>query len=431
MIESSVLGSNINQVKTHNMRAVLLRLLFNDLVYRVEMAKEISLSTTTITNIIDELIEMGIVSEVGIEGVEGRRRVGRPRAALRLQKNARYAVGVQIGVERYRIAIANLKAEILLNRKFTFDRRTPPSEVFQGICQQIDDIILESGLERQRVIGVGVGAAGLVNYLSGVNILSANLGWENIPIRDWLNDRLSLPVIVDNNVKAMALGEAFFGSGRYVGSLAFVYSRTGVGSGLVIGSRLLRGADLGAGEIGHMILLANGGEKCRCGQYGCLETLVSESALIQQAQVLVQNNPAGLLAQLWHTGDTNQIDLIFQAARNGDLAATEIVNRAAYFLGIALANLVNLLNPEMILLGGLFAQGQDLFLPITQKTLAETAFAGLGKKVKLQATGFGWQAGIIGSAALALTNFFYLNPEEQQVMEFSSGKAPGQQIFQG
>ena len=413
MIEASFSGSNINQVKAHNMRAVLLSLLFQDLVYRVEMAKETSLSTTTISNIIDELIEMGIVTEVGIEGVAGRRRVGRPRAALQLQKNARYAVAVQVGVERYSVAIANLKAEILFNRVFTFSRATSPVKVFEEVCQQIDSLLLESGIERERVVGVGVGAAGLVNYLSGVNILSANLGWENVPIRDMLNQRLGLPVIVDNNVKAMALGEAFFGSGRYASSLAFVYGSTGVGSGLVIDNRLLRGADLGAGEIGHMILVAKGGEKCRCGQCGCLETLVSEAALIQQAEALVHNNPDSLLARLWRTGEGNQIDLIFQSARTGDLAAKEIVIRAAHYLGIALANLVNLLNPEMIILGGLFAQGQDLFLPTTQKTLEETAFAGLGKKVKLQATGFGWQAGIIGSAALALTHFFYLNPDEQ------------------
>jgi glucokinase-like ROK family protein len=412
MTEMSILGSNINRVKTHNMRAVLLSLLLKDIVYRVEIAKKISLSTTTITNLIDELIEMGIVSEVGIEEVDGRRRVGRPRAALRLEQNARYAVGLQICVGRYHMAIANLKAEILFHRKFTFDRKAQPAELFPRICQQIEEFILESGVDRQRLVGLGVGAAGLVNYRTGVNILSANLGWENVPIRDWLTQSLNLAVVVDNNVKAMALSEAFFGAGRYAGSLAFVYGSTGVGSGIVIGNRLLHGADLGAGEIGHMILLAHGGEKCSCGQRGCLETLVSEAALIGQAESLIRAQPDGLLAQLWQTSDNNHMELIFEAARRGEQDAITMIEQAAYYLGLALANLVNVVNPEMIILGGSFAHGQDLILPTTRKTLEASAFAGLGRKVTLQATCFGEQAGIVGSAALALTHFFYLNPEE-------------------
>ncbi len=413
MNDTSILGSNINRVKTHNMRAVLLSLLFQEPAYRIRIARQTSLSTTTITNIIDELIDMGIVAESGVEETEGRRRVGRPRAVLRLQKNARFAVAIQIGVERYRLAIANLKAEILLDRRYTFDRRTPPVEILQQIAGQIEDLILESGLDRRQVLGVGVGAAGLVNYQAGVNILSPNLGWENVPIRDWLAKRLNLPVVVDNNVKAMALGEAFFGCGRNVGSLAFVYGRTGVGSGIVIENRLLRGADLGAGEIGHMILVANGGEKCRCGQYGCLETVVSEAALIQKAEALVNSQPDGRLAQYWKASENRSTNIIFQSARDGDVAAAEIIYQAAYYLGISLANLVNLLNPKLIVLGGMFTEAQDLILPIVKKTLEQTAFAGLGRKVELQATSFGLQAGIVGAAALALTSLFYLNPEDQ------------------
>ena len=412
MNNMTILGSNINRVKAHNMRAVLLSLLNNEPAYRVQIAKQTSLSTTTITNIVDELISLGIVAEDGVEESSGRRRVGRPRAALRLVKNARYAVGVQIGVGTYKIAVANLKAEIQFNRNYTFSKSTPPGEVFECISEQIEEIIAESGIDRQRIAGIGVGAAGLVNYHTGVNILSTNLGWENVPIRDWLVKRLDLPVVVDNNVKAMALAEAYFGRGRDATSLVFVYSRAGVGSGIVVGNRLLRGADLGAGEIGHMIIIADGGKNCRCGQCGCLETLVSELALVQQAQELSQEHPKSLLAQ-YLAGDTGQtLDLVFKAAREGDPIAKEMIERSARYLGVALANTVNLLNPEAIVLGGLFLQGHDLILPVARETLRNTAFAGLGKKVKLWATSFGWQAGIVGAAVLALTAFFYLNPEE-------------------
>lgn len=412
MLENSFLGSNVNRIKAHNMRAVLLRLLLTEPAFRVQIANQLSLSTTTITNICDELIELGLVAEDGVEEISGRRKVGRPRAALHLVKDARYAIGVQVGVETYRIAVANLKAEILSHHSYTFSRATPPQEVFQQISGQIEDLILENNLDRQRIVGIGVGGAGLVNYKTGVNILSPNLGWENIPIRDLLSERLHLPVMVDNNVKAMALGEGFFGAGRGAKSLVFVYGRVGVGSGIFMDNHLLRGADLGAGEIGHMILHAEGGKECRCGQRGCLETIVSEGALVNSAKELVEKNPDGQLAKTMQTGEGRPIERVFTAAREGDALAKTLVEDASRYLGIALANLVNLLNPELILLGGLFAQGQDLILPIAKETLKKTAFAGLGGKVRLQATGFGWQAGIVGAAALALTTFFYSNPEE-------------------
>lgn len=412
MIGNTLLGSNVNRIKAHNMRAVLFRLLLAEPAFRVELATQLSLSTTTITNICDELIALGLVAEEGIEETSGRRRVGRPRAALHLVKDARYAIGVQVGVETYRIAIANLKAEIVSHHSYTFNRSTAPIDIFQRISGQIEDIIYENKLDRQRIVGVGVGAAGLVNYKTGVNILSPNLGWENVPVRDLLAESLKLPVMVDNNVKAMALGEGFFGSGRNSKSLVFVYGRVGVGSGIFMDNHLLRGADLGAGEIGHMILLAEGGKECRCGQRGCLETLVGEGALMSSAEELIREKHDSLLAQTMQSSEGRPIERIFKAAREGDALAKGLVEDAAYYLGIALANLVNLLNPELILLGGLFAQGQDLILPIAQETLRKTAFAGLGKKVRLQATSFGWQAGIVGAAALALTTFFYSNPEE-------------------
>jgi glucokinase-like ROK family protein len=412
MIEPSILGSNINRVKVHNMQAVLLSLLYHEPAYRVQIAELTSLSTTTITNIIDELIAMGLVAENGVMETTGRRGAGRPRSALQLVKNARYAIAVQFGVEIYRIAVANLGAEILLSHTYTYSRNASPRAIFDEITRQIEKIIVEVNLERDRIIGIGVGATGLVNYLTGVSSASYNLGWGDIPIGDWLSEKLNLPIVVDNNVKAMAVGEAFFGAGRNASSLVFVYGRTGVGSGIVIENRLLRGADLGAGEIGHMIIMTHNGLKCHCGQSGCLETLVSEPALIQQAEQAARVNPAGLLALKLNSGGGRRSDLLFQAAREGDRDAIKIVEQAAYYLGIALANLVNLLNPQMIVLGGLYIQGQDLILPVASQTLQATAVAGLGKKVELKATSFGWQAGIVGAASLVLTNLFYLNPEQ-------------------
>lgn len=408
MIKHNYLGSNINLVKEHNLQAILLSLLSEDRISRVQLARMTSLSTTTITNLVTELIEQGVVVDEGSQTPEGSRGVGRPRTSLRLVPEAHYAVGIHIGIGLFRVAVADLFARMICNKIHHFDLATHPDDVLDQMAEAIEEIIVCAEIDRRRVIGVGVGASGLVNYQTGVNILAPNLGWRNVPIRAHLQARLNLPVEVDNNVRAMASGEAFFGLGRGIDSLAFVYGRIGVGAGFVFGGEVFRGSNTGAGEIGHTIILPEGGEPCRCGKRGCLETLVSEPVLVRQAQALADENPGGMLAAyLNHSEPANLSEQIFKAARQGDLAARGLIEHLGYYLGIALANLVNTLNPQLILLGGVFAQGQDLILPPATQTMRDMAFAGMGERVMVRTSSFGWSAGVVGAASLALTRFFY------------------------
>lgn len=401
-------GSNINQVKAHNMQALLLILLHNARISRVELARQTALSSTTITNLTSELLAEGIIVEEDSPQPPGERRVGRPRTMLRLVPDARYAVGVHIGIGLLRVAVTNLHAEMVHNCIAQFELDTPAEDVLALVGDLIETTLKESGVDVKRVLGVGVGASGLVDYLHGVNVFAPRLNWREVPIAEILGRRLDLPICVDNNVRCMALGEAYFGGGQGVGLLAFVYGRVGVGSGLVVNGQVFRGGGAGAGEIGHMVMLGEGGEQCTCGNYGCLETLVSERVLIRRAQILAQEDRAGILARyLADANEDNLIEAIFQAACDGDAGTQALITDLAHSLGIALSNLVNVINPELIILGGLFAQGCDLILPIAERTMRNTAFAGLGERVRVQTTSFGWRAGVTGAAALALMTFFY------------------------
>lgn len=405
-------GSNINLVKAHNMSAILFSLLQDETVSRVELAESLSLSNTTITNLTAELLEEEIIIEKRIKATEKRKRVGRPRRMLQLVPDARYAIGVHIGIGMFRVAVTNLFAEIVASQRVEFDLGSAPEDIISEIVRRIDQTLETSGVERERVIGVGVGASGLVNYVTGVNVFAPRLGWKNIPIRSLLEEKLDLPICVDNNVRSMALGEAFFGAGRGVESLAFVYGRVGVGAGFVVNGQLFRGSSAGAGEIGHTVMLPQDGALCSCGNTGCLETLISEPVLVKQAQLLVQKYPASLLAQHLKNGDANsQMENIFAAAHEGDTMARDLIEDRACYLGIALANLVNMLNPEVIFLGGMFAQGHDLIVPVAEAKMKEAAFAGLGENVQIVATDFGWRAGVVGASSLALTSFFYQQNE--------------------
>lgn len=410
MTEKNLQGTNINRVKAHNLRAVLLTLLHEPSLSRVQLAKRTELSNTTITNLVAELIEQGIVSEDGKSkhAPEGTRPVGRPRTGVRLEPGACFVVGIHIGVGIFRVAIANLRNEILYKQSHEFDIKLPALKVLDQIALSVEETIASSQVERDRILGVGVGASGLVDFQTGTIVMAPNLNWRDIPLKEYLQKAVKLPVVVDNNVRAMAFGETHFGAGRDVNSLAFVYGRIGVGAGLTYKGQVYRGSAMGAGEIGHTIMLLHGGEPCRCGNSGCLETLVSEVAILRQAEHIAQQNPEGILARtMRERQDLDPIERVFTAARQGDEAVRSMLAERAYYLGIALVNLVNLYNPELIILGGIFAQGKDFFLEPALNTVRECSFGGMGKSVCVQATAFEWKAGVIGAAALALMSFFY------------------------
>ncbi len=413
MPKNNYLGSNINLVKTHNMQMILLSLLHDESISHVQLAQKTNLSSSTISNLINELIQQGVVSEIDQEEPEpdSIRPVGRPRATLHLVPNARLVIGLHVGVGLFRICIANLVGEILDNHIEYFDVNDPAAQVLDQMIAAIQKLIAANGIEPGSILGLGVGASGLVDFKAGMNILAPNLNWHNVPIRDYLCDRLHLPVVVDNNVRTMAIGEKYFGSGKNVNSLVFVYGRIGVGAGLIYKGDVFRGNATGAGEIGHTIMMMEGGEPCRCGNSGCLETLVSEPAIIRQAEKIACTNPDGILAKLSGQNiDGTLIEEVFAAAHAGDQEVQSMLKQRAYYLGVAIAGLVNLYNPEMIIFGGIFDEGHDLFMENVIETVHEKAFSGLGKQVQMVPTSFGWKAGVLGAAALALTTFFYQQP---------------------
>lgn len=404
------LGSNINLVKAHNVQALLLTLLYEDNLSRIQLAKRTGLSNTTITNLIAELIQQGLVTED--ECIQGDpqviRSVGRPRTGVCLNPDARYVIGIHIGVGIFRVALTNLRDEILFNNQELFDIHAPANDVLDLIVHSVKDLLKKSRISKKLILGIGVGASGLVDFQTGVNVFAPNLNWRDIPIKAYLESHLGLKAVVDNNVRAMALGEAYFGSGRSVDSLAFVYGRIGVGAGFIYKGQVFRGSAMGAGEIGHTNLLLEGGEPCRCGNSGCLETLVSEPVILEMAENIQHLEPSGVLAGLINKHqDEDRLSIILDAARQGDTAVLEMLQERAFYLGVALANMVNLHNPEMIILGGIFSEGHDIFFDPLINTVRRMAFADLGLHVRIQPTSFGWKAGVIGAAALALTSFFY------------------------
>ncbi len=400
------MGSNQVTAKSHNIRSILKTLLQYKQISRVELAAITGLTTATITNLVNELIHQGLVREEGAEQLDAPR-VGRPRMVLELIPSARFAIGVHIGIGEFHVVITYLLANIINNVSIHYEICSDAEVIVQEIANQIDYLIKDSGKPLDAFIGIGVGASGLVNVETGVNVNAPNLCWQDIPLKEWLNQKTGLPVSVDNNVRLMSLAESMFGDSRNINAMAFVYARIGVGAGLVVNGSLYRGTAAGAGEIGHTIVIPDGGEECRCGNHGCLETLVSEPAIIRLAEQIAKARPQGILAEKLQTGKGSMMDRIFAAAEAGDVDVQNMLKERARYLGIALANLVNVLNPEVIVLGGLLVAGKPYMLADIQKTVHQCAFSHLGDAVEIRTTIFGQKAGMIGAAALALKEYFY------------------------
>lgn len=406
-------GATVWSLKAHNRRILLLNLLRHQPVSRVRLARLCGLSTTTVTNIVGELIAHGVVIQQGTDRLAARTGAGRPPVALHLVDDSRMVVGIHIDVRQARLALCNIRAVPLAASVVSLAPQEAAVENLTRIAAAARELI--GAVPNDGLLGVGVGASGLTNVATGVNVMAPSLGWRNVAVRDILSRELGVAVTVDNNVRCMALAEGIYGAGRTARVMAYVHAGVSVGAGLMVNGELYRGANSGAGEIGHWTILPRGGKRCWCGNNGCLETLIAEPALIDRARqvdpYVADQGGAGLQA-------------VFAAARRGHAGLRAMLGEQANYLGIALANLVNIMNPHVIVLGGLLQQGFDLLHGEVEATMRRHAFGGLGNRVVLQPATFGDQAGEIGAAALALDQFFFRQPATVATQS-SSGATDG------
>jgi predicted NBD/HSP70 family sugar kinase len=383
--------------------------LYNSNISRVHLAQLLGVSNATITNLVTELVDQGFIEETGLVRVDGQ--VGRPQRALALVENARYVLAVHIDVGTVYIGISNILGNLIDSTSFEHTINTSWYTVLDSVVESVKELLNRNPVNRDHVVGIGVAASGLVDVEKGVNVFAPNLQWRDVPIGTYLQERLTYPVFVDNNVRAMAFGEAMFGSARSINSLAFIYGRVGVGAGLVVNGQLYRGAEAGAGEIGHTMFLIQANDSTSPTPI-TLEGLVSRSAILESAKKLIAENPDSVLAQAVLENQLS-LEVIFSVARDGDALTQAMLDERAFYLGVALANVINIYNPELIVVGGIYSQGHDVLLPKVQEVMREYAFANLGESVRICRTQYGHQAGMIGSAALALDRFFY---RPQQVL---------------
>ncbi len=312
-------------------------------------------------------------------------------------------LGIDLGGTKIIAAVVDGNGRIIARDYRQTKAQHGTGAVVAQMTEAASNVITESGATASRISAVGVAAPGPIDAQSGVVTAPPNLpGWKDVPLRQLIHDRLGLPTALENDAGAAALAEHQFGAGRGTKHMIYVTASTGIGGGFILDGALYAGATGAAGEIGHMTILPHG-PSCGCGNQGCLEALASGRAIAREAQDRVRQGADTLVRDL-AGGDPERITakLVAQAAEQGDVEATNILEEAMTYLGIGMANLVNLLNPELIVIGGgLTNMGDRLFRPV-RSIIDQRAFAASAQAVRVVPAELGDDVGVLGAAAVAM-----------------------------
>lgn len=294
----------------------------------------------------------------------------------------RFTIGIDFGATQVKLGAVDKKGNILTKKVIKTPRNIPPRE-FIGVAKRETQLLLKT-LGRSNCLGIGIGVPGLVDFSRGVVLYLVNVkGWKNVPLARDLKQAVRLPVYVDNDVNAMTLGELAFGAGRGCRDLVCLTLGTGVGGGIVINGNLYRGATHSAGEMGHVVIEENGKE-CACGGKGCVEAYIGNQQIVALTQ-----------------GRFGSPKALSDAASQGDPIAISIWRQVGIHLGVALTSVVNLLNPEKIVIGGGVANAGELLFYFVRQTVKERAMKGPADSVRIVKAQLGEDAGIVGAAVLA------------------------------
>ena len=381
-------------------RNLVLNVLRTGAASRADVVRTTGLSPATVSLIVSELIESGLVNEVG----EGKSSGGRPPLVLRLDDERNYVVGVKLMRHVISVAVTDLRAEVVYSEVVDLDPgAVAPASVLEALCTAVEHAIRPAGIELDQVVGIGIGLAGLVDADTGVCRYSPSFGWSEVPVAAPISERLGRPVLVDNDVNTLTVAEQWFGRGHGVDDFVVVTVGEGVGAGIVVEGRLYRGAKGAAGEIGHMRLDGEDAP-CRCGGRGCLEAVSSDGAVRRYlAEAVGQGGQSAIPSD---STSFVTIAAVREAAERGDEAAAHALERAGRNLGLGIASLVNLLNPRLVIISGEGAQAGPLRLDAALTAARERAFGGLAEDAEFVVDSTDDLAWARGAACIVLGELF-------------------------
>ncbi|WP_100010060.1 ROK family transcriptional regulator [Lentibacillus sediminis] len=375
-------------MKSVNKSIILNKIRTSEPVSRAQIAKETLLTPPTVSSIVRELIDQGLVKESKL----GKSKVGRKPTMLLVNEDGFYVIGVDAGPKTIECILSNLsgciKDRVVVSIEFPL-----MNDSFLTLLKDSIHKIIKKANNREKILGIGMAMHGVVDIETGISLIAPILQLRDIPIKHELEREFGLVVTVENDARAMALGESWFGQYGNVSSMMAVNLGSGVGAGIVVDGKLYHGAtDLG-GEVGHMTIDMNG-ERCECGNQGCLESFASAPSIVKRANKLIPDK--SILSS----------QEVFDLAVQNDQKCINLLQETGVILGVGLTNVVHIINPELIILGGGVSKSEKFILNPIQKTINERGLTEKAKKTNVVISKLGDDATVLGAVALVLIGLF-------------------------
>jgi glucokinase-like ROK family protein len=393
---------NAKLVKEVNKRLVFQLIRREHAVSRADISRILGLSPTTVSSLVNELTEEGLVMELGC----GTSRRGRRPIIYQMNPNARFVVGADVGSNVLTVIVTDLNGKIIEKTEANIDDQAG-QELVTVLYEEINHCIEVSKVNRSDILGVGIASPGLIDYNGGTVIQAINVDWDNVPLKGILEHELDLPVYIENMNNAAALGEYSWGLGREVKRFLYLNVGRGVGGGIIVDGRVLQGSGVSASEIGHLIMDRHG-DKCRCGARGCLEALVSSKAIEKQARELVKQFPNSIAVELARSQSKPiTLEILALAAKQNDPLAVNVLMQAAEWLGIAVAGLINIFNPDVVMLGGrVIRSAEDMILGKLRSIARENSFSAFFEMVTFMTPRLGHLSSALGAVSFVVQEEF-------------------------
>lgn len=399
-------------LREQNLSAVLKLIYGQAPISRAQLATKTGLNKSTVSSLVEDLLDRKLIHESGMNS----NGAGRPATLLEINPLVGAVIGVELGVDFVAVVLTDFVGAVLWRRQIHADAAESQDETI-GETRVLVDTAIEVCREKQlRILGLSFSIPGTVDLEKGVLIFAPNLNWRDVPIRD-LFSSTGLKVFIENDANAAAVGEHLFGVAQDLRDFIFVFAGVGIGGGLFLNDQLYRGRGGYAGEIGHTTILAQPFQQaCHCGHLGCWETYVNQASIIRRVQSRLDASKDGgsLIPSLMEQQHSPlSLSIIKQAADVGDRFALDSLSEAGAAMGSGIASLVNVLNPEKIILGGSVSVAGDYLMPSILSSVDKQAMHEIVVQTEIKLSAFGADASLIGAAAVVV-NDILTNPSHAE-----------------
>lgn len=389
---------NHTLLKQINKLLVLKTILDNKIISRAKISRLVDLNKATVSNLTDELIKEGYVVEKGY----GKSKGGRRPVLLQVNKDVGSIIGIDLGVDYIHIILSNFVGEVIFEEYANMKMGEDKEKLFGLLFNLIEKAIKKAPQTPKGILGIGIGVPGIVEKESGTVLLAPNLKWQNVPLRSIVKQRFNLPVYIDNEANAGALGEKWFGEWGKVTDLIYLSVGIGLGAGIIIDNKLFRGAAGFAGEVGHTTINFQD-DVCSCGNIGCLENFASERALLSVIKKLVKEGAEDRYISCENVDEITPSQVI-QAAKDGSRVCRMAVLEVAEKMGIGVANLVNTFNPEIVIIGNKASFFGDLFIEKLREVVNQRSFIAQFYNLKIEVSKLKDRAVVLGCIAMVISD---------------------------